>query len=233
MKTKNEYLNQLEMIGHYQNYPQMIPFVGENYDSQYHKKLLLVGESHFLPEYSNYHLDAEKWYNGNHTNLNTEEKKWIDTTGVAEGLHHSFFKVLNRAIQDSGISTTGENYLSEVSFYDYFQRPAVTGESIKKSMTDLDKEIALDTFKKVVSILKPDLIIFVSKLAVEVFENNKIDNKPVWEWTKSVGVEKYIYTNHPTSSWWNRATRSDYFKGLTSREFFNAFLEEYNFNLMQ
>ena len=82
MKEKKEYLSQLTKIQHYQNYPEMIPYVGNQYDSLEHKKLLLIGESHFFPNDSTYHLNASEWYKGNHSNLNSEEKKWIDTTQI-------------------------------------------------------------------------------------------------------------------------------------------------------
>jgi hypothetical protein len=40
----------------------MIPFVGDDYESSKHKKLLLIDESHYMPEGSTVHHDVNSWY---------------------------------------------------------------------------------------------------------------------------------------------------------------------------
>ena len=53
------YDEQLQTLVHYQNYPEMLPFIGTNYDS-HEKKLLIIGESHYLPKDTL--VDVMKWY---------------------------------------------------------------------------------------------------------------------------------------------------------------------------
>ncbi len=50
----------------------------------------------------------------------------------------------------------------------------------------------------------------------------------LWDWTKSHGIEDYIYTMHPSSPHWNKPMPAKYGKanGLTSCEFFCKWLKE-------
>jgi hypothetical protein len=48
---------QLKKIEHFVKYPSMIPYSGQDYELDLHKKLLLIGESNYLPEESEIHLD--------------------------------------------------------------------------------------------------------------------------------------------------------------------------------
>jgi len=52
-------------IDRYKVMRQMIPFVGAEYNSIKHKKILIIGESHYFPPESKIHLNAEKWYKTN------------------------------------------------------------------------------------------------------------------------------------------------------------------------
>src|SRR5438552_408685 len=63
-------------------YPMMRPHVGANYQVGGEKSLLLIGESHYLPEKSTQHLTAEGWYLGDHTTLCCEELEWISTSDI-------------------------------------------------------------------------------------------------------------------------------------------------------
>ncbi len=53
--SKASYDDLLSSIPFYQSHGCMTPFVGENYESSKHKKLLLIGESHYMPEGSIVH----------------------------------------------------------------------------------------------------------------------------------------------------------------------------------
>ena len=45
----------------YNRYPQLLPLIGEQFTA-FHKRVLFVGESHYLPNTSSIHNDAASWY---------------------------------------------------------------------------------------------------------------------------------------------------------------------------
>jgi hypothetical protein len=45
-------------IPFYKTHPYMMPFVGRDYESSKHKKILFVGESFYLPQGATVHHDA-------------------------------------------------------------------------------------------------------------------------------------------------------------------------------
>ena len=55
------YDSSLLSLPFYSSHSYMLPFVGDDYDSPKYKKLLLVGESHYVPEGSTVHHDANAW----------------------------------------------------------------------------------------------------------------------------------------------------------------------------
>ena len=60
---------QLSGIDFYKRFPIMIPFIGDHYLSNQHKKMLLVGESFYFPEKSEIHKNADIWYNASQEDL--------------------------------------------------------------------------------------------------------------------------------------------------------------------
>ncbi len=81
----NRYNEQFIQIEHYRRYPQMMPFVGKEYEAG---GILLLLESHYLPERSRVHLDADHWYSGNSDSLSEEEKIWIHTRNITNDKLH-------------------------------------------------------------------------------------------------------------------------------------------------
>lgn len=214
-----------------EKYPEMKPFVGSNYDSNEHKRLLIVGESHYLPDYSTVHLDPSKWYNGNSSLLDSDEKYWINTAELIEwSTHESFnkkgwsmYRNIHNALKESGLkskSFSGENeYLfDEVAYMNYFKRPANKGNSIKQIFDPVDQEIAYQVFCDTVKNLKPDLIVIASR-----YVNQKIEEKEVWKFLKEMNCT-YCHTPHPTSAYWNRKLNWKSFEGRTGKEQFIHFL---------
>ena len=53
----------LDVIDHYQVYPEMKPWVGHEYDFS-EAKILIIGESHYLDVGSFYHHNPQEWYDG-------------------------------------------------------------------------------------------------------------------------------------------------------------------------
>ena len=53
--------NELSQIHHYIKFPSLMPFVGKSYIKA-SKKILFLGESHYLPNNSNINLNPQDWY---------------------------------------------------------------------------------------------------------------------------------------------------------------------------
>ena len=75
----NQFDTELKSIVHYQNYPCLLPFIGQEYEEQ-SKRLLLIGESHYLPEDTN--VDLSQWYSLDEDSLSEEDLEYVDTRGV-------------------------------------------------------------------------------------------------------------------------------------------------------
>ncbi len=227
----NSYFDALFLsIPFYASHPYMMPFVGDMYVSSKHKKLLLIGESHYMPEYSFVHHNAKAWYNGTSV-LNQEEQNWCNTRGTREGKSGRFGKEIDRCL--NMVMPGGENGWHQVAFLNYFLRPADCATGIEDLWNaygdkEIDCEQAIRNFINVLEVLKPDLFIFLSSRVckqAEGFDYPKYFGGNLWDWTKSQGIVDYIYTNHPSSPHWNR-TMPSYKKSnnLTSRDFFSNWL---------
>ena len=104
----------LKQIPHYQAYPAMLPFVGEEYISEQHKKVLVIGESHYLPKESTVHHDAEAWYAGSQESLNDKEVAWINTCELILSLHEekkNVFRVrLTRKLRGQALAKANREF---------------------------------------------------------------------------------------------------------------------------
>lgn len=69
----------------------MMPYIGADYISALHSKLLILGESFYLPKESTIHLDPVAWYSSNQgllaitENECEDEVKWINCRELLEG----------------------------------------------------------------------------------------------------------------------------------------------------
>lgn len=199
-KVDTKYDKDLLKITHYKAYPQMMPFIGEKYDE---KKLLVIGESHYLPECSEKSSD---WYRHDWNYLDEEEKGWINTSELIRNTKynkaHTIYKNIDLAFKE--VFNVKDESWHYMAFMNFFQRPAEkTGKSIK--VTSEDRDIANDTLKEVVNVLKPDTVIFVSSKAYRTY-NNCCDKVNVFS-----GV-------HPACRWWNTKMRK--YGQKTGKEFF-------------
>jgi len=199
----------------------MKPWVGEKYRSPQHKRLLVVGESHYLPQKSKIHLDAVNWYERKQVELTETEIKWISTSGIiknnkeknfpkkAHGIYKNACVVINECSFKYDISSKA---IDHYAYYNFFQRPAdVTGDSIK--VQKIDRDVSETVFLSILGKLDPELIIFTSSLA------GKAASKLVGE----SGIP-YVVTPHPTSAWWNRFAKKYNGRG---KDLVPAFLSEY------
>ena len=195
---------------HYERFKCMRPWIGESFDDSKQKRLLIIGESHYLPTSSNLHLNADIWYQKTQEELNDDELKWIYTRGIIKknkdknfpkkghGIYRNICNEINSGFYNYNLSS---RIMDHIMFYNYFQRPAdKSGDSIK--VKSIDKEIASLVLHDNIARYKPELIIFTSALSGNCGSSiAKKKNIP------------YIITPHPTCAWWNRESKKYKGKG--------------------
>lgn len=184
-------------VGHYLAYPGMRPFVGCRYPEA-RARILLIGESHYLPKSQTRHLDARTWYQGREADfMPGEGLGWIHIrailnkkTGEWRKQGHAIYRHLDRALYEAGFQA-GDSAMENIAFMNGFQRPARERLSLK--VTPEDIETGRETLAAVIDILQPDDVIFVSRKAARYL---------------SGGVRMpHSSVPHPASAWWNRASR--------------------------
>lgn len=218
----HQFDEKLLKVEHFTNHPQMIPFVGSSYFIN-NPRLLIIAESHYVKDLSDDLIT--NWYKIKSGVLNKDQRGWTSTSDIVNGSKmknkypekgHTIFKNIEDAIIATGLKPDyNDNMLKFISYMNFFQRPATKrGESINAS--DHDKKIANQTVSKVIEILEPDFIFFVSSKAWSAFEKN-LFKKPI------VG-----HSCHPTCNWWNRKSKSytNPFKkkSVTGKESFMDFI---------
>lgn len=212
---KNHFDEQLKKIDHFQKFPSMLPYIGENYFTAL-KKILVIGESHFFdhyPQNENPKINpgAKVWYSSTEKELQEDKRLCIDTRNVVQTSTHHFFNSLEHILSQS-IKYTSPKAVHNIAFMNAFQRPSNhKGQSIKGLAVEQDFQVASSTISQVIEIIKPDVVIFVSKYS--------------WD---NVGVRLqkqenivYDYTVHPAAfGEWNDE------KGLHSKHKFHELLTE-------
>lgn len=179
---------ELDKIEHYQNFPIMKPFIGENYFNT-QKKILIIAESYFFDSVSNINTSPTKWYSSSLKDLDKSKYDNINTRKIVEILNHPVFKQLETVLSKS-IEKYKNRAINNIAYMNAFQRPAnKTGQSVKELATSMDFEIGIKTVTKVIETLKPNFVIFISKYAWE-----KIGK----QLHKSENI-KYEFVNHPAS----------------------------------
>lgn len=184
-------------------YPEMTPYVGDRYsEAQQHGcALLVIGESHYLPEKSVVHRDCASWYASDHTKLNQEEKVWISTKDLIfnqlpqnfSNKAHWIWKIGYEQINRFGPAFDDYRKLFPYTvFYNFYLRPANQGNTFMELCTAYDNVVATANFEYMVGQYKPNGIVFLSRLAFESCGAKNGLSIPV------AGAP------HPTCRWWNR-----------------------------
>ena len=145
--ASTSYDNEFLTIPFYRWHKYMMPFIGDDYESDKHKKLLLIGCNHYMPQGSFVHHNVEEWYKN--PRLSIDEKGYCDTRRTCKklsfylGLVDSFLKeiCLNKPIT-----------IQSVAFYNFFLRPADYEGCIKdlwhsRQESKKDIELALMAWK--------------------------------------------------------------------------------------
>jgi hypothetical protein len=194
----------------YRQYPMMTPFVGARFHDRLQPTILLVGESHYLPQDSTVHLDEVSWYGGRADGLSAKEVAWISTAQIVRDACASRFKNKAYSIWRNSFKTINEHgpryedfaHVAEyVAFYNFFLRPARTGLSIR--VGPLDVEHANEAFVHWCRELRPTLVVFLSALARRSLHPENV--------TLPISV-----VPHPASQWWYRPSKA--YGGKSGRE---------------
>ena len=83
---------------HLRRFPCMHPWIVSRYRDERHKRLLVIGESHYLPPESTIHHDPAHWYRSR-ADLTEEEARWTSSIGNITGRWTRAHRIY-RAIQD-------------------------------------------------------------------------------------------------------------------------------------
>lgn len=199
-RNKREMDKKLKKINHFKNFPSMMPYIGNCYGANGNQKILLIGESNYLPENSRINKNAEDWYQTTEQDLTEEEVEWINCREILEcdwkPNGHMIYRELNKNLELHFKNSGNERAMSNVAYMNGFQRPANAGDSIKNFLTQIDKDISSDVLNQVIEIIKPDLVLFVSKLAWD-------ELRPMLKIDEKIKVD---FTCHPTTGgrYWHK-----------------------------
>ncbi len=188
---------------HFNSHPQMLPYISAKW-SDVKQKILILGESHFQPEGCAERMDKE-WYSLIASKLYEDEIRNTYTRNIiyekcfqqTAPRSHSFFQVLSNELSAVVNCNPGDSF-QYVSFYNYFQRPAAYGQSLRPSV--LDNQIAYRVLKSITATIAPQKIIFTSLNAAISFFYNKSKDADNAIFNNAV----IDYTVHPCCSWWHR-----------------------------
>ncbi len=230
---KTKYDDELMSIDHFQIYKEMLPWIGVQY-GQGRKKLLFVGESHYLGHNKGdtrneqkpitYHLQPERWYKGVAKD-ERENSNWFMTRNIIKKSIANNWKLKSRLIYrniekvlyDSGLCSNEDSAFNQIAFMNYFQRPAeVVGKSIKVS--SLDRDVSYRVWSEVVAKIEPDVVVFTSSLAWRNANKLGAANR-----LKEAGIAS-MKAPHPGCAWWNRKSKA--YGNISGREALLAFLKE-------
>ena len=206
----SEYDTQFETVAHFSLFPDMRPWVGTNYSKE-DLKILVIGESHYFAEGTEFHHDVEGWYERKyHDDLINRQghrvryqiSKLFDGN---MGKSHVMYKRISKSLSETKFvkeKIEKKDPFQRIAYINYFQRPAnSTGDSI--SPKTKDKEVAYEAINGVIEILKPSLVIFVSKKSFKSAKSSGLLN--------SVEGSKYVVA-HPCSAWWGGRKSKEYGK---------------------
>lgn len=196
-------------------YPMMRPYVGRRFSVRTKPSLLLVGESHYLPEGASQHATPEAWYSGTWHTLTPTEREWIATADIVKSSRrdgfpdpaHVIYKSAFRSINDAG-PQYGDycRVADDVAFCNFFLRPAACGKSL--DVCPRDAEIANSVLHELLEEMRPTAIVFLSRLA--------------FSWFVELPGCRIIATPHPGCRWWNVVAKS--YGGRRGRELLEDFV---------
>ena len=199
--SKNDKEYYYGINGIFERFPELIPAVGEHFfrPDGLHDKLLMVAESNYLkvPDEESVFRSPQAWFEGNDISRLIPEDKTTDFSNwkYAYPPFRRAIDIANKVLTDHQIQTKGQQ--EEISFYNYFLRPADSDRQIRP--TAMDYRYCGEAMAGVIRKLEPDLIVFLSSKACNSFEKFLKAN--------SISYNNILISNvvHPSSIWWWRA----------------------------
>ena len=163
---------------HLIRFPCMQPWIGCHYESPLHKRLLVVGESHYLPRGSFVNLKPITWYTRRECDLTPCERQYIDTkenvrygfSGERTGKTHAIYRHVGSVLRSAfdELNLPHDDFLfNHIAYYNYFLRPAKYQKSIRESFSleYKDRTVAESVMQWVACSRRPELIVVASKFA--------------------------------------------------------------------
>ena len=207
---------------HLRRFPCMQPWIGSRYRDERHKRLLVIGESHYLPPDSTIHHDPDRWYRSTQDDLSEEEVRWASTIGNITGRWyraHTIYRAIQneiaRTLTDAGVTPDAFPF-NHIAYCNYFLRPAPTaGGSMEGNVQRKDLETAEEVLTWFIQHHRPDLAIVTSRFAARSAESVLCKN----------GIRS-VSTPHPGTRWWNTTSRS--YGNVRGRDLFSNFLEDWH-----
>lgn len=211
-------MSAIALPDHLRRFPCMQPWIGSRYRDPHHKRLLVVGESHYLPPASTIHHDPDRWYRGSQADLSEEEVRWASSVGNITGhwtrahrIYRAVQEEIARALRESGV-TPDAFPLNHIAYCNYFLRPApVAGGSMQGNECRQDLEAAEEVLGWFLLSHRPDLAIVTSRFAGRFAEGV----------FRRYGIP-CTSTPHPSAPSWNTPSRSC--GNARGRELFFSFL---------
>lgn len=220
-----EFDRELDSISHYMLYPELKVWIGSNYGHA-RSKILILGESHYLPRDCTQHHNVVRWYEGLPTELRSGFG-WLNTRKIiANGIQNgwkerskSIYRNIETAIFESKLLLDSPaTAFTEVAYMNFFQRPAEsTGGSIRVRPEDVSR--SAEVLKNVAAVIQPNIVMFASSLA--------------WRWAEASSLDDFLRHRgvsvgrapHPGMPWWNRSSRK--YDGKSGRRHFIDQIDSY------
>ncbi|MEX5748108.1 hypothetical protein [Massilia sp. X63] len=206
----------LSAIPHYVLYPEMMAAVGAHYDEA-PVRVLVLGESPYLASVEESNTPA-LWYQGRALRHDTSSRN-INARGIFNNVilgknpskSKAIFHALANALADCGMAMPGAcSALQSIAYMNYFQRPAERpGKSILACARDGEEADRVVT--AVVGILKPDLVVFATRLGWRYALRGLVHQ------LNEAGIAT-ASVPHPATSWWNRTSVP--MNNMTGRAYF-------------
>lgn len=161
--------------GIFERLPELKPAVGDNYWSDNHSKLLLIGESNYFEdkfESISDFKDFKNWYIDENCRLIPDCKKEDVSNWKGGGGHNNIFRSMKKVLNEMGIENFDKDLLWEAAYYNYFLRPASVTKASKcfdKDCEEIDCQVSYLALRGIIDEIKPDIVVFVSKFAYSKF----------------------------------------------------------------
>lgn len=165
---------------------ECLPYVGEKYETT---RLLLIGESHYIPEGARQYVDRDDYYNVTFDELEEwDNKDWdyrdsiytrkvfnyrvynkekFETffANIATEIAKIIYHVDNPSIEQK------REAMHHYAFMNYYKRPSYEAGKSIEGLTAEDTKYAYDISSYNIEVLNPRLIIFLSKKHIMPFAN--------------------------------------------------------------